>query len=227
MSIIAIIVAAGSSSRFGKPKQLELLAGEAVFIHSVRAFDNCERVEKIVLVTSSDFSKEMQALLASKGLDAKVTITLGGERRQDSVMKGLKAADAEDDDIILVHDAARPLVSRNVIDNVIDAGIRHGAAIAAVPVVDTLKRESDGFAIETVNREHLWRAQTPQAAKAQDLRNALEHAQSKRVTGTDEAQLLSQINVQSYIVTGEERNFKITYSDDLMRAEILLQMIRM
>jgi 2-C-methyl-D-erythritol 4-phosphate cytidylyltransferase len=222
MSIIAIIVAAGSSSRFGKPKQLELLAGEPVFLHSVRAFDNCDRIEKIILVTSSECSKEMQTLLVSKGLDSKVTITLGGERRQDSVMNGLISAHADDDDVILVHDAARPLISQKVITDVIDATITHGAALAAVQVVDTLKREKGGFAIDTVDREHLWRAQTPQAAKAGHLRSALEDAQNKGVTGTDEAQLLSLISVQSSIVSSDERNFKITYPDDLARAEALL-----
>jgi|SRR5688572_7840080 len=222
MSIIAIIVAAGGSSRFGKPKQLELLAGEPVFLHSVRAFDNCDRIEKIILVTSSEYRNEMQTLLESKGLDAKVTITLGGERRQDSVMNGLISAHADDDDVILVHDAARPLISQKVITDVIDATIIHGAALAAVQVVDTLKREKGGFAIDTVDREHLWRAQTPQAAKAGHLRNALEYAQNKGVTVTDEAQLLSLISVQSSIVSSDERNFKITYPDDLTRAEALL-----
>jgi 2-C-methyl-D-erythritol 4-phosphate cytidylyltransferase len=227
MSVIAIIVAAGSGSRYGKPKQLELLGGEPVFIHSVRAFHLCERVDKIVLVTSDDLLEEMKSLLQAKGFDAKASIVLGGERRQDSVMNGLISAHTDDNDIILVHDAARPLISQKVIIDVIDATMTHGAALAAVQVVDTLKREEGGFATETVNREHLWRAQTPQAAKAVYLRNALEHAQKEGVTGTDEAQLLSLISVDSYLVSSDERNFKITYPDDLARAEALLLVERM
>ncbi|HEY6172445.1 MAG TPA: 2-C-methyl-D-erythritol 4-phosphate cytidylyltransferase [Candidatus Kapabacteria bacterium] len=222
MSVIAIIVAAGSGSRFGKPKQFELLGGEPVFIHSVRAFLLCKRVDKIVLVTSEELIDEMNSLLEAKSVGASVSVTIGGERRQDSVMNGLISAHAGDDDVILVHDAARPLVSQKVINDVIDATITHGAALAAVEVVDTLKREEGGFATDTVNREHLWRAQTPQAAKVLSLRNALEHAQNEGVTGTDEAQLLSLISVRSYLVSSDERNFKITYPDDLARAEALL-----
>lgn len=227
MSVIAIIVAAGSGSRYGKQKQLELLAGEPVFIHSVRAFHLSERVDKIVLVTSEELVEEMRSLLSAKELDAKTSITLGGDRRQDSVMNGLISAYAQDNDVVLVHDAARPLISQKVIHDVIDATITHGAALAAVKVVDTLKREEAGFVAETVNREHLWRAQTPQAASALHLRNALEYADNKGVTGTDETQLLSLISVQSFIVSSDERNFKITYPDDLARAEALLQMKRM
>lgn len=222
MSVISIIVAAGSGSRFGKPKQVELLAGEPIFIHSVRAFHLCKRVDKIVLVTNEELVEEMKVLLSLYRLDEKASITLGGERRQDSVMNGLISAHADDNDIILVHDAARPLITQKVITDVIDATITHGAALAAVKVVDTLKREEGGFATDTVNREHLWRAQTPQAAKAVHLRNALEHAENNGVTGTDEAQLLSLISVQSHIVSSDERNFKITYPDDLARAEALL-----
>jgi 2-C-methyl-D-erythritol 4-phosphate cytidylyltransferase len=227
MSVIAVIVAAGSGSRFGKPKQLEQLAGEPVFIHSVRAFHLCQRVDKIILVTNEDLIQQMRSLLQAKGLDAKTSISLGGQRRQDSVMNGLISAHADDNDIILVHDAARPLISQKVINDVIDATITHGAALAAVQVVDTLKREEGGSAVETINRDHLWRAQTPQAAKAVHLHNALEHAQNEGVTGTDESQLLSLISVQSYIVSSDERNFKITYSDDLARAEALLLRGRM
>ena len=227
MSVISIIVAAGSGSRFGKPKQVELLAGEPIFIHSVSAFDLCKRVDKIVLVTNEELVEEMKVLLSLYRLDEKASITLGGERRQDSVMNGLISAHADDNDIILVHDAARPLITQKVITDVIDATITHGAALAAVKVVDTLKREEGGFATDTVNREHLWRAQTPQAAKAVHLRNALEHAENNGVTGTDEAQLLSLISVQSHIVSSDERNFKITYPDDLARAEALLLMKRM
>lgn len=222
MSVIAIIVAAGKGSRFGKPKQLELLGGEPVFIHSVRAFFLCKQVDKIVLVTSEELIEEVNAILVSKELDAKVMFTIGGERRQDSVMNGLKSAHADDDDVVLVHDAARPLISQKVINDVIDATLTHGAALAAVQVVDTLKREEEGFATETVNREYLWRAQTPQGAKAIHLHSALEYAQNNGVTVTDEAQLLALIHVQSVIVSSDERNFKITYPDDLARAEVLL-----
>lgn len=222
MRVIAIIVAAGSGSRFGKPKQFELLGGEPVFIHSVRAFLLCKRVDRLVLVTSEELMEEMNSLLHAKGIAKAVSVTLGGERRQDSVMNGLVSAHADDDDVVLVHDAARPLVSQKIIHDVIDATITHGAALAAVQVVDTLKREEDGFATDTVDRGHLWRAQTPQSARAGLLRDALKNAQNKGVTGTDEAQLLSLISVESFIVSSDERNFKITYPDDLARAEALL-----
>lgn len=222
MGITAIIVAAGKGSRFGKPKQLELLAGEAVFIHSLRAFHTCQRIEKIILVTHTDFSDEMKMLLAAKKLDSKVTLVLGGQHRQDSVLNGLLASKAEEDDIILVHDAARPLITHRIIEAVIDAAILYEASIAAVPIVDTLKREEGGFAKETISREHLWRAQTPQAARAGLLEMALVHAQNTQTIGTDEADLLSLIGVESFIVHGDENNFKITYIEDLRRAEVQL-----
>jgi 2-C-methyl-D-erythritol 4-phosphate cytidylyltransferase len=221
VSAHAVIVAAGSGSRFGKPKQLELLGGIPLFLHSVLAFSSSKKIEKVVLVIPSDIENEIRSSLPDKY--SNIIITYGGERRQDSVMNGLTALAGKDDDIVLVHDAARPLISYKVIEDVIEAAEKHGAALAAVPVVDTLKREDNGVAAETVNREHLWRAQTPQAARILSLRKALENAQNKELTGTDEAQLLAEISVRSYIVPSEERNFKVTYADDLVRAEALLR----
>jgi 2-C-methyl-D-erythritol 4-phosphate cytidylyltransferase len=204
--------------RFGAPKQITMLGSKPLFLYSVDAFHSLASINEVVLVTSPDLRGEVEALMARQGTFEKLKIAAGGERRQDSVRNGILASSAKDDDIILVHDAARPLVSHEIIKNVIAAVIESGAALAAIPVTDTLKRVEDDIAKETISRENLWRAQTPQGAKRRDLLAALEHAVTKGITGTDEAELLAQIGVHSKVVVADESNFKITYPGDLERA---------
>ena len=149
--------------------------------------------------------------------DENLTIIAGGRRRQDSVQAGLDALD-DDTAIVLVHDGARPLVSREIIDRCYLAALQHGACIAAVPVKDTLKRGDDtGRITATIDRTSLWQAQTPQAVRKELLEQAYRHNGDADVT--DEASLLEKAAIPVTLVEGAETNIKITRPEDLLLAE--------
>lgn len=222
LSTGAVIVAAGSGERFGKPKQFELLAGLPLFLHSVRTFASHPEIEEIVLVVPEQYLQQMKHIVDEHEHSGKIIYAPGGPRRQDSLANGLSASWLGDDSIILVHDGARPLVTTHLISRVREAAMEHNAAIAATPVVDTIKRASGDFIAQTLSRSMLWRAQTPQAARKDLLLQALHKANSEGYTATDEAELLEKINIQSYIVMGDEDNFKVTYPRDILIAAALL-----
>jgi 2-C-methyl-D-erythritol 4-phosphate cytidylyltransferase len=213
-----IIVAAGSGSRFGSVKQFAPLNGMPLYQHSLKAFAEHPLIWRIVLVVAADdvdrIEKETEPLFFGKKID----IALGGAARQDSVANGMqKLEELGDSEIILVHDAARPFVSRELITNVIGGIEEFGAALAAIPVVDTLKHSDEGFSSATIVRANLWRAQTPQGARFELLKQALEVARTNSYPATDEAELLERIGVKPLLVMGDERNVKITYERDLSR----------
>jgi len=211
-----IIVAAGSGSRFGAPKQFAKLNGTPLYQHSLKTFALHPLIGRIILVVGADhiaqFEKEIYPVFYRK----KIELALGGAARQDSVSNGMqKLEESAHSDIVLVHDAARPFVTAELITNVISGAAEFGAALAAIPVVDTLKHSQEGFAISTISREHLWRAQTPQCAKFELLKKALVNAHTQNISATDEAELLEKIGVKSLLVVGDEKNRKITYEEDL------------
>jgi len=217
--IAAVIVAAGQSTRFGAPKVLTPIAGTPAILWSVRAFQAVPGWSKIVLVVNPDIRPDLETILASVQLSVDVTLVAGGERRQDSVLAGLAAAgDAE---IVVIHDGARPLVTSHLIDATITA-VRSGAdaAVAAVPVADTLKRQ-DGGRIETVDRSDLWRAQTPQAFRVDRLRAALAHVDEHALTITDEAMAIEMTGGNVTLVPGDELNIKLTTPGDALLVEAL------
>ncbi len=150
-------------------------------------------------------------------------IVAGGETRQESVANGLRAVSGNEIRIAIVHDVARALVEESLIRSVIEAIREHGAAVACIPVVDTIKRAVNNEIIETIPRENLWRAQTPQGAKVELLRAAYDAANKANVQATDESQLLERIGIHPRIVKGSEMNFKITYPSDLARARYAIQ----
>ena len=226
MSTGAVIVAAGSGERFGKPKQFELVAGLPLFLHSVRTFASHPEIEEIVLVVPEQYLQQMKHIVDEHEHSGKIIYAPGGSRRQDSVANGLAASWFGDDSVILVHDGARPLLTHDLISRVREAAMEHSAAIAAIPVVDTIKRADGNFAATTVVRSMLWQAQTPQAARKDLLLKALQRAAEEGTTATDEAELLEKIGVQSYIVMGDDDNFKVTYPRDILLAETLLKMRR-
>jgi 2-C-methyl-D-erythritol 4-phosphate cytidylyltransferase len=151
-------------------------------------------------------------------------VVAGGETRQDSVEKGIRALQKVDGvRIALVHDAARALVEDSVVLSVIGAVREYGSAVAAIEVVDTIKRVVEGEIVETVSRENLWRAQTPQGAKIELMLAAFDSAREAGFQGTDESQLLERIGETPRLVQGNDLNFKITYPADLERARWILQ----
>jgi len=215
MHVTAIIAAAGAGRRLGaaKPKQLLDIGGGSMLQHSVRAFLGHPRVADVVVVVSPDLTT-----LALAGIEpsraAALRVVKGGERRQDSVANGF-AAVAPESDVVLIHDAARPFVSADLIDRTIDAAAAHGAAIAALQSRDTVKRVAgDGRITETIPRETIYLAQTPQGFRRDVLAAAIELGRSG-VEATDEAMLAERAGYQVHVVDGDPGNVKVTTSADL------------
>lgn len=219
----AIIPAAGSGTRMklNHPKQYHPLAGAPIIIHTIGVFLASPIIGQLVVVVPADKLDETLELFVTHGLDdPRIEITAGGKRRQDSVFNGLQLIHPEID-TVLVHDCARPLVSQQLIEDCYSAAVEYGAAIAAIPVKDTLKKGSDTALItETIDRSQLWQAQTPQAAKVSLLREA--YRKNGDADFTDEAGLLEQAGIPVKLVEGSETNLKITRPEDLAIAEKLL-----
>ncbi len=218
----AVIVAAGSSERMGGiDKVMVPLAGLPLVLHSVRAFQAVDGIAEIVIVTRGELLEPLHERCLAMGLDKVTRVVEGGATRAESSRHGLSAL-SRDVDVVLVHDAARPLVSADVIDRVLDAAREHGAALPGVPPVATIKREEDGLCAETVDRATLREAQTPQGFARKRLSRAFAAAMRDRVSGTDEASLVERLGEPVRLVEGERRNLKVTVPEDLQMAEALL-----
>ncbi|KAA0685789.1 bifunctional 2-C-methyl-D-erythritol 4-phosphate cytidylyltransferase/2-C-methyl-D-erythritol 2,4-cyclodiphosphate synthase [Azospirillum brasilense] len=214
-SCIALIVAAGSGQRFGaeRPKQYLDLAGQSVLRRTVEAFRRHPKVSAVRVVINPAFRDLYDAAVA--GLDLPEPVT-GGASRQDSVRNGLEALADSAPDCVLIHDAARPLIDSDTIDAVIAALDTHPAALAAVPVADTLKRGEDGLVAGTVDRSGLWRAQTPQGFRFPEILAA--HRAAAGLELTDDAAVAERAGLPVALVPAREENFKVTTPDDLTRA---------
>jgi 2-C-methyl-D-erythritol 4-phosphate cytidylyltransferase/2-C-methyl-D-erythritol 2,4-cyclodiphosphate synthase len=224
--VSAIIAAGGRGQRFGaeRPKQLLTLGGVPILQRSVEAFAACELISSIVVTLPEELAANPPPYLR---VATSLQLVTGGARRQDSVRNGF-AAIADRADVVVVHDAARPLVTEAVIRRTIQAAAASGAAIAAVRARDTVKRGSDaGIVVETLRREEIYLAQTPQAFRTSVLRDALAHADALAQAGvaddaTDEAALAERAGHQVRLVDGDPGNLKITTPDDLVIAERLV-----
>ena len=218
---LAVIVAAGRGERMaaGVPKAFIPLAGVPMFLHSVRTFDAAPSVGPIVVVTPADRVEDTRALLAGH---AAATVVAGGERRQDSVRAGLDSAKAFDG-VVLVHDAARPLVDVALVDAVVAAAAEAGAAIPVLPVADTIKRVEHGLVRETIDRAALGAAQTPQGFAAALLRRAYDAADRDGAVLTDEAMAVERMGGSVRAIPGSAENRKLTTPEDLAWAEDLLR----
>jgi len=214
--VSAIIAAGGRGARFGgtQPKQLQPLAGVPILKRTVDVFLNGYAFDEVVVALPSDLAANPPAYLDD------VIVVEGGERRQDSVANAVRAV-APSSQVIVIHDAARPLVTPAVIERTIAAAIKHGAAIAALPARDTVKRGDASRVIRgTLPRDEIFLAQTPQAFRVGVLRDALAIA-STATDATDEAMLAEAAGHHVHLVEGDPRNLKITTPDDLMLAEAL------
>jgi 2-C-methyl-D-erythritol 4-phosphate cytidylyltransferase/2-C-methyl-D-erythritol 2,4-cyclodiphosphate synthase len=216
--VSAIIAAAGRGTRFGGSslKQLVPLAGVPLLQWSVDAFLRCGVISDIVVSLPPDVAVDPPSYLTSA--IKPVRLVAGGERRQDSVANAFEVA-AQTADIVAIHDAARPLVSEGIIVRTIEAAAATGAAIAAVRARDTVKRaDGTGRIVETLRRDEIYLAQTPQAFRVNVLRDALRLADDV----TDEATLAERAGHEVRVVEGDTRNLKITMPDDLETAERLM-----
>jgi 2-C-methyl-D-erythritol 4-phosphate cytidylyltransferase len=169
----------------------------------------------------------MESMIVEYGLDSQVRVVEGGDTRQESVGQALKALSATDDDVILVHDAVRPLIDPATIERTIEAVENYGAAIVGLPAVDTIKqveRTARGAIVTaTIPREHIVQAQTPQGFRWSVLRQAFADAEADGFVGTDEASIVERSGVQVAVVLGSPANLKITHPGDLQLAEFYLQ----
>lgn len=217
----AVIVAAGSASRMGGiDKVMAPLGGEPMILRTVRAFEDCEAVKEIVIVTREDLMGPIAELCS--GFTKIRSVVQGGSSRQESVKLGLLAFSKEVR-LAAVHDGARPLVSGELIDKVIRAAHSYGAAAPAIPVKDTIKVFERCFIAATPDRSTLRAVQTPQVMDRDLLLGALEKAEQEGTALTDDCSAVEHIGMRVRLVEGEERNLKVTTPLDLKIAELLLE----
>jgi 2-C-methyl-D-erythritol 4-phosphate cytidylyltransferase len=211
----------------GAPKQFLSLQGRPILLHSINAFLAVPRVTAIYVAVRASEQPRVSELLDQYHLGSRVHVVTGGDFRQDSVANALAALPSHaETDIVLVHDAVRPLIDVATIEKTIAAIERHGAAIVATPAIDTIKqveRTADGALVTaTIPRELIVHAQTPQGARVPLLRKAFADAAADEFTGTDESSLLERANIPVFVVQGSSRNFKVTQPGDLEIAEFYL-----
>ncbi len=218
-SVSAIIVAAGEGQRFGSNKQAALLKGKPVLMWALEAFQQNSLVSEIILVLRD----RTEADLFRREIPKISRVVKGGQERQDSVISGFRAVDSSDLQIVLVHDGARPLVDKGLIDRVIQAADKFGAAVPAVPVEDTVKRSGGRWVIQTEDRSVLYRTQTPQGFHYEILKRALNWGEEQKLRGTDEAFLVEKMGTPVLLVPGNPRNIKITTPLDMIVAEAILE----
>ncbi len=241
MKVVVIIPAAGLGTRMTaasrakskKPapcKQFTELGGTPILIHTLRKFAASPRVTEIFVALRRDEIVGFRERLETEAKDIlkkRVELVEGGEHRQHSVANALSAVSAAPDDIVLVHDAVRPFVTNEIIEGVIQGVEKHGAAIAGMPAVDTVKqveRTADGALItSTVPRERAVMAQTPQGFRYHILKTAFDEAAADGFMGTDEASLVERSGKEVAVVMGSARNLKITTPTDMELAEFYLQ----
>lgn len=217
----AVIVAAGTASRMGGiDKVMAQLAGEPMIVRSVRAFQECDVISEIVIVTREDLILPITRLVS--GMDKVQAVVVGGKSRQESVHLGLNALSGKVG-LAAVHDGARPLISWEVIDRTVRAAHTYGAAAPAIPVKDTIKVVKGGVVESTPDRGTLRAIQTPQVFDFDLLRGALAKAEKTGAQVTDDCSAVELMGMSVKIVEGDERNIKVTTPMDLKIAELLLE----
>ncbi len=226
MRTAAIVPAAGAGKRMGSSggKQFLNLRGEPIIVHTLRALAQHAGIDEIYLVVPADkISACREELIDRYKLSKVAQVAAGGKQRQDSVAKGLACLE-QGVDLVLVHDGVRPLVSQAVISRVIKAAKESGAAVAALPVKETIKEIStDGIVVKTLERSKLWAVQTPQVFGHELLKAAFAKAASEDFYGTDEAALVERLGHTVRVVEGNPENIKITTPEDLVVAGVLVK----
>jgi len=217
----AVIVAAGNATRMGGiDKAMTELAGMPVIQRSVKAFQDCDAIREIVVVTREDLLVKVMGLC--KNYDKVTAVVVGGADRTESVSNGLNALSSKVK-LAAIHDGARPLVSFEVIDRTVRAANSYGAAAPAIPVKDTIKNTQGGLALSTPDRSALRAVQTPQVFDFDLLRGALKKAKDEKLTITDDCSAVENLGFKVKLVEGDEKNIKITTPLDLKIAQLFLE----
>ena len=228
---VALILAAGTGSRMGnadKPKQFLPIYGKPLMIHTIEAFEMHDDIEKIVVVTSEGYEDQVKVWCKQYDLGKVKAVVHGSDSRQGSVYNGLQAIKnlgISDDDIIVIHDAARPLISQNIITSNIEACKKYDAVDTVIKATDTIVASSDNERITNIpNRSELYQGQTPQTFKFALISEAHEKAKSGQIPNvTDDTKLVISMGKEVHLVEGSKQNFKITTFDDLMMLKALLK----
>lgn len=219
----AIIVAAGSGTRFGSqtPKQFLEIVGKPLIFHTLDKFEDCSSIDEIILVLSENETENFQKLAQNYQITKLKKIVAGGKTRAESVFNGLQSV-GKDCQIVAVHDGARPLVSTEEISQTIDKARETGAACLVAKVTDTIKEIVDDKIIGTIDRTKLRRALTPQTFRLEILKKAFANADLTE-SATDECFLVEKLAFEIAIVEGSAKNIKITTREDFILAESLLK----
>jgi 2-C-methyl-D-erythritol 4-phosphate cytidylyltransferase len=222
MIYTVLLPAAGSGKRMGagQNKLFLELRNVPILIHTLRVFDRDPNCEQIVLAVKKEEKALFERLLKEYCITKVSAIAEGGEERQHSVYAGLKAVTTKG--IVLVHDAARPFIHQEVIQQLVQAAHTSGAAVAAVRAKDTMKKAVNGIIQETIDRESLWIIQTPQAFQYTLLEKAERLAEVENFLGTDEAMLVERLGERVHIVESTYDNVKMTTREDLLYGEAIL-----
>ena len=236
MKVVAIVPSAGKSERMEEParrssesegekKEFLSLSDKPILTHTLKPLEDHHQISEIILVVDEkSVEKCKKEIIEKYGFKKVKEVVVGGEERQDSVYNGLKRVD-KDCDIVLIHDGARPFLTEDLITRSIEEVEKHKAAVVVVPCIDTIKfahKEKD-MAVETLDREYLWMAQTPQTFRYEIILKAYKKAEEDNFKGTDDASLVERMNQPVKIVRGSYDNIKITTPQDFILAEAILK----
>ena len=216
MKTFAIIPAGGKGLRSGSsiPKQYVKIYGKELIAHTISIFQNCKNINYIVVAAEKTYHKKLNKIIDNYKFTKVISIIEGGKKRQDSVFNCIKNLKAENDDLIIVHDAARPLLPKNVLNKAINFAKEKGNAVVSIKAKDTLVK--CGKKIDSyIDRSKVYYVQTPQIFKYKDFIKAIKFAKENKFYGTDESTLMDKIGKKINIVEGSSFNIKITTKDDL------------
>lgn len=224
---IAIVLAAGKSERLNEiniPKQLYVINQVPLFMYSVLTFESLEEIDEIYLVTNEECLPIIEQYLKQFTIKKIKGVLMGGETRQESVYQALKhlKTNAKNDDIVLIHDAARPLIEKNTILENIKSAKKYDAVTTAIKVKDSLFDGSDELVGNVVDRSHLYQAQTPQSFRYSLIKRAHEFALENGIQATDDSALVKKLGYNIHIVNGTTTNFKVTTIDDIRLLEMMV-----
>ena len=226
MKVVALIVAAGIGKRMNTKisKPFIPIFGRPILAYTIEKFEQCTFIEKIFLIVNQE-EKDLclKEVILKYNFSKVQNLIAGGETRQDSVYNGLKNLDA-DTDIVVIHDGARPLIEKSIIKESIEVAKEFSAAIVVIPLIDTVKRSNKDFFInETLNRQEIWRAQTPQTFKYDVILSSYHQAYKDKFYSTDDAAIVEKYGHKVKMVIGSEENIKITTPFDIIIAENFLK----
>ena len=224
MSVSVIIPAAGKGERFGKKKQFLHYKNKSVLMYAISPFVFCDEINEVIIAVSKDDMKQVNDYLKVANFKKKVSTVEGGSYRQDSVRNAIKCSNKKNQ-IICIHDCVRPFISKSLIQKAIKKCISSDAVIVAVPSTDTLKETKDLKVKKTIDRDKIWKAQTPQVFKRSIIEDVLFDLKYENIFYTDESSLVEQAGYDVSIVQGSPLNIKITTKDDWLLAKAIFKEI--